>query len=241
MVNNARAVMDAAKAERVGVVVLTSSGGSTNPPGGLDSAVPKSELLHFSDPDEQIGRGRFSPAAKTRMEIAALAAVGRNHANEVVDAALAGAPSTPRLVILNPNLILGPPLDPSPVVRGNSLPWMLRILKKERMADAVPNDSMSIIDVRDLAALHVRAALSDTASGRYFGVNRSFAWKEILGAFHEVYPDYTPPPLAPGVDYDALVPTQFDHTRKDSLGVTLRPLQATLKDLVEFFRFKGSI
>ncbi|VEU39628.1 unnamed protein product [Pseudo-nitzschia multistriata] len=246
MVSNALALVDASRAEGVPVVVLTSSGGSTNPPGGLPSSVPKSEVLHFSDPEEQVLRGRYSPAAKTRMEARAFAAVGRNHANEVVDPVLAGDPATPRLVVINPNLVLGPQLDPSPTVKGNSLPWMARILRKEAMADAVPNDSMSIIDVRDLAELHVAAALDEAASGRYFGVNRSYAWREILGAFQRVLAErggrgYSPPPLKEGEDYDSAIPTQFDHTRKNSLGVTLRPLEETLGDLVDFLRAKGAI
>lgn len=251
MVSNAVALIEACKAETVPVVVLTSSGGSTNPPSGLNNATPKSEILHLSDPDEQISRGRYSPAAKTLMERNAFLAVGRDHRNEIVDAQLAEDPSTPRLVIINPNLILGPQLDPSPIVKGNSLPWMVKILKKETMADFIPNDSMSIIDIRDLASLHVSAALDPKASGRYFGVNRSFLWKEILQAFATVLNEkedtkpssfsYAPPPLKPGVNYEATVPTQFDHTRKNSLGVTLRPLHDTLRDLVAFFRTKGEI
>ena len=238
MVTNALAVIQAAKEAEVSTVVLTSSGGSTNPR-GLQDSTPKSETLHFSDPDDQIKRGRYSPAAKTLMEIKSLEAVGRNHKNEVVDEELAKASSTPRLVILNPNLILGPQLDPGPI-KGNSLPWMAKILKKETMAEFVPNDSMSIIDVRDLAELHVAAALNPEADGRYFGVNRSFSWKEILTEFSEAFPSYTPPPLRPGEEYGK-IPTQFDHTRKNSLGVTLRPLQDTLRDLVAFFKSKGAI
>ena len=172
------------------------------------------------------------------MEINAFKSVGRNHANEVVDETLASA--SPRLVIMNPNLILGPQLDPGDI-KGNSLPWICRILKKETMKDFVPNDSMSIIDVRDLAALHVAAAMDDKASGRYFGVNKSFRWREILGAFGEVCEEYTPPGLKEGEDYEGKVPTQFDHSRKESLGVELRTLKETLGDLVVFLRGKGAI
>jgi len=242
MVSNALAVIEAAKqTEECSVVVLTSSGGSTNPP-GLENSTPKSEVLHFSDPDEQIRRGRYSPAAKTLMEIKAFEAVGRNHKNEITNTDLAEKESTPRLVVINPNLILGPQLDPSPTIKGNSLPWMVKILKKERMAEYIPNDSMSIIDVGDLAKLHIAAAFSDDASGRYFGVNQSYPWKEILQEFHSILPDsYQPPPLNPNEDYENKVPTQFDHTRKNSLGVTLRPLHDTLEDLVEFFKSKNAL
>ena len=235
---NVLATIRAAKASNVATVVVTSSGGSTNAPGLTDS-IPKNEIEHWSDPDDQLAKGKFSPAAKTLMEIAALEACGRNKRNEVVDEVV--AKSAPRLVIMNPNLILGPPLDPG-AIKGNSLPWIVKILKKERMNESVPNDSMSIIDVRDLAALHVAAATNEGASGRYFGVNKSFPWTEILGAFEEALPGkYFAPPRKEGEDYEGTIATKFDHTRKQSLGVSLRPLKETLKDLVKFLQERGEV
>jgi len=208
----------------------------------LDSSTPKSEVLHFSDPDDQIRRGRYSPAAKTLMELKSFEAVGRNHKNEITDSDLATKRSTPRLVVLNPNLVLGPQLDPSITIKGNSLPWMIQILKKETMAQYVPNDSMSVIDVRDLAKLHIAAAFKEDASGRYFGVNQSYSWIDILNEFHSVLAEeYQPPPLNPSEDYERSIPTQFDHTRKNSLGVTLRPLHDTLKDLIDFFKSRNAL
>lgn len=237
MVNNALDVIKVAKQENVKSVVLTSSGGSTNP-AGLTDSTPKSELLHFSDSSAQIAAGKFSPAAKTLMEIRAFEAVGRDHANSVTDSALAS--SSPRLCIMVPNLILGPQLDPGPI-KGNSVPWICQILQKQRMSKSMPNDSMSIIDVRDLASLHVSCALNPSASGRYFGVNKSFPWKEILNTFKEVHEGYIPPPLNEEEDYESKVPTQFDHTRKNSLGVELRDLKTTLRDLVEYLKSKNAI
>ena len=81
MVSNAVATIEAARSENVPVVVLTSSGGSTNPV-GLTNETPKSEVLHWSDPETQIKASKFSPAAKTLMEINALKAVGRNQMPE---------------------------------------------------------------------------------------------------------------------------------------------------------------
>jgi len=229
MVNNGVALMRAARQQKVGVVVLTSSGGSTNPPGHKNE-VPKQEHVHWSDPELQQKNGRYSPAAKTLFEINALREVGRNQQNEVVDAA--AAEGAPRLCIMNPNLILGPQLPPGPV-SGNSLPMVLAILKGERKMPQIPNDSMSIIDVRDLAALHVACAENVGASGRYHGVNRSFPWEEILAAYNSAYPAFTVPPRFEG---EGNLPTQFDHTRKESLGVPMRSLEETMRDLVAFFQ-----
>eukprot|EP00747_Dinoflagellata_sp_TGD_P165609 gnl/TRDRNA2_/TRDRNA2_187112_c0_seq1.p1 gnl/TRDRNA2_/TRDRNA2_187112_c0~~gnl/TRDRNA2_/TRDRNA2_187112_c0_seq1.p1 ORF type:complete len:346 (+),score=61.46 gnl/TRDRNA2_/TRDRNA2_187112_c0_seq1:55-1092(+) len=234
MVNNALATLRAARRQKVECVVLTSSGGSTNPP-GLAGDVPKNEIEHWSDPEFQKQNGRWSPAAKTLMEIGALKEVGRNQRNEVVDAA--AADGAPRLCIMNPNLILAPQLNPGPIA-GNSIPMVTGILKGERMNEMIPNDSMSIIDCRDLAALHVACAERPDASGRYFGVNRSWPWEEILQSFHIACPTYKPPPRFQG---ESKLPTQFDHTRKESLGIPLRSLQDTVTDMVTFLRRRGEI
>ena len=167
------------------------------------------------------------------MELAALEEVGRNRRNEIVNAE--AAKDAPRLCIMNPNLILGPQLQPG-AISGNSLPWVVSILKGEKMNQGIPNDSMSIIDVRDLAELHVACALQPTASGRYFGVNRSWPWEEIMTAFKDAHPEFVMPQRFEG---EAQIPTQFDHSRKESLGIELRDLQTTIQDLVLFFHERG--
>mmetsp|Transcript_28888 Transcript_28888/g.42627 ORF Transcript_28888/g.42627 Transcript_28888/m.42627 type:complete len:235 (+) Transcript_28888:299-1003(+) len=222
------------KKNNVESVVLTSSGGSTNAP-GLTNETPKKEHTHWSDSEAQIAAGKFSPAAKTLMDLRSLEAVGRDRANNVVDKTLAD--SSPRLCIINPNLILGPQLQPGPI-SGNSLPWIGRIISGQAMTDIIPNDSMSIIDVRDLAALQVAAAEQVTSSGRYFGVDRSYPWEDILNALKKAYPSYQTPPRFKG---PSSTPTQFDHSRKESLGVKLRPLHETLEDLVSFMISRGVI
>ena len=90
MCNNALGVIAAAQRNSVGAVVLTSSGGSTNAPGITDK-IPKKEHEHWSDHEAQIAKGKYSPAAKTLMDLRSLEAVGRNKANEVVDEAKAAA------------------------------------------------------------------------------------------------------------------------------------------------------
>ena len=133
MTNSALATIAAARRMRCGVVCLTSSGGSTNP-AGMTNETPKNEVLHWSDPEDQQSKGKYSPAAKTLMEINALKAVGRDQRDAVVDGA--AADGSPRLVIINPNLILGPQLKPG-AVSGNSLPWMVKIMTGKSMAEKV--------------------------------------------------------------------------------------------------------
>jgi len=234
MVNAGLGVMRAAAQNtETTCVVLTSSTGATNPPGAPPDAV-KNETDFLSDPDAQKANGRYSPAAKTLMEAAAFDFVGRDRHNNVVTP---GKNGNVRLCILNPSLIIGPQLQPGQVT-GNGLPWFVKIVKGDTMGEEIPNDSMSIIHVEDLALLHVACMEQESASGRYFGVNRSWPWEQILTAVKNICPDYKLPPKK----YSECKPvTRFDNTRRDTLGVTLKPLEEILEDTIAFLKLKGCL
>ena len=97
---------------------------------------------------------------------------------------------------------------------------------------------MSIIHVEDLALLHIACMERDSASGRYFGVNRSWPWEEILGALRSLYPAYKMPPKK----FQEPSPvTQFDTARRDTLGVKLRGLEEIIADTLGFLKNKGAL
>ena len=97
---------------------------------------------------------------------------------------------------------------------------------------------MSIIHVEDLALLHIACMERDSASGRYFGVNRSWPWEEILGALRSLHPAYKMPPKK----FQEPNPvTQFDTTRRDTLGVRLRGLEEIIADTLGFLKNKGAL
>jgi nucleoside-diphosphate-sugar epimerase len=98
------------------------------------------------------------------------------------------------------------------------------------MADKIPNSSMSLIDVRDLAALHVAALKHAAAHGRYFGVKQSWHWRDILRALKRAWPAYRMPAIDP--NEVPVRPTRFDLTRQASLGVRLRDLDTMMTGLV---------
>ena len=99
------------------------------------------------------------------------------------------------------------------------------------MNTQIPNDSMSIIHVQDLALLHIACMETEDASGRYFGVNQSWAWEEILAELKKVHPPYNPPPKK----YETLNPvTRFNNDRRESLGVKLGSLEDILRDTVKY-------
>jgi len=242
MVNAALSILNAAKkAQNNMAVVLTSSTGSTNPP-NADPGALKNEIDFWSDPSLQQSSGKYSPAAKTLMEIKSLEFVGRNQQNEIVNKEVVD--SSPRLCIINPSLILGPRLQRGEL-QGNGLPWFAKIARGEAMNKEIPNDSMSIISVTDLAMLHVACFEDLTASGRYFGVVQSWPWEEILTAIKRQVPEYRIPPK----NFKEIKPTtQFDNTRRDSLlaaafgdGFNLKTLDEIMKETMDYLESSGNL
>ena len=217
MVGGAEAVLDVATELGIEAVVLLSSTGSTNPPSG-DPEV-KNEVDHWSDPEVQKAAGKFSPAAKTLMDQHGLQRMQSSGGRL-------------RVSILNPSMVTGPTF--SDRLPGN-LRFVEAVLSGQRMQDGAPNGSMSFIDVRDLAALMIAAMESPEASGRYFGVKKSWHWDDVLKTLEEVCRernlDYTAPPARP--EAERARPTTFDLTRRRSLGVPVRDLREMLGEIVD--------
>lgn len=221
MLSGVRTILQTARSLGIKDVVLTSSTGSTNPPGPEPN--PKVETDHWSDPMQQLSVGKFSPAAKTLMEALALRLM------EESEGAL-------RVCIMNPSLVAGPVYQPELVM---GMKFLRSIIKKERWADSIPNGSMSVIDVRDLAMLHVKAYENKEASGRYFGVKKSWSWRDILSTLSQVYPAYTLPDV-PEPEEPAQ-PTQFDLSRQETLGVSLRDLPEILEGVIDELTARGEL
>ena len=206
-------VSEAAIEAGIGRAVFTSSTGSTNPPEGEPEL--KNEVDHWSDPDLQLEQKKYAAVGKTRMDRTVL---GKMEASG----------GEFRVCTINPTMIVGPSYKPEP---EGSFVRFAAIVRGERFADKIPNNSLSYIDARDLAALHVNALEKDDASGRYFGVKQSWHWRDILGALERVYPAYKMP--APDPDEEPVRPTEFDLSRRDSLGVELRDLDEIIGGLVD--------
>ena len=212
MVAVAENVSDAAMAAGIGRAVFTSSTGSTNPPAGEPDL--KNEIEHWSDPELQFATGKFAAVGKTRLD-------------RIVLGKMAASGGAFRVCVINPSMIVGPAYQPEPVT---SLSRFAAIINGERFADKIPNSSNSIIDVRDLAALHVNALENAQASGRYFGVKQSWHWRDILKGLERACPAYTMP--TPDPDEVPVRATQFDLSRQNALGVTVRGLDDMFAGLV---------
>ena len=212
MVAVAENVSDAALEMGIGRAVFTSSTGSTNPPEGEPDL--KNEVLHWSDADLQFETGKFAAVGKTRLD-------------RIVLGKMAASGGAFRVCVINPSMIVGPAYQPDPVT---SLVRVAAILNGERFADKIPNNSTSIIDVRDLADLHVNALENDRASGRYFGVKQSWHWRDILKALERAHPAYTM--IQPDPDEVPVRATQFDLSRQNTLGVNVRGIDDMFEGLV---------
>ncbi|MEM1436747.1 MAG: NAD-dependent epimerase/dehydratase family protein, partial [Pseudomonadota bacterium] len=195
--------------------LICSSTSSTNP---KVPVAKKNETEHWSDRAHQYEQKKYTSAAKTVMEAAAMAFAEAHNM---------------RLSIFLPTLMLGPAVLPEHSEKG--FQGMLhRMMRGEPSRHArVPNDSASMIHVDDLAALFFAAYENSTAQGRYFGVYDSWHFQDIYAELAKLLPD-TPMPQ-PLEDAPAR-PTGFDFTRRDSLGVSLRDIPTILAQTIESMR-----
>ena len=104
--------------------------------------------------------------------------------SEAWDAAIGGG-FKHRLTTINPSLVLGPPLDDD---IGASLDLVRLFLKGAY--PAIPPASFPMIDVRDVAELHVRALETPETGGRRLIASAdTLSLKEVGDILREAYPD----------------------------------------------------
>ena len=206
-------VCDAAMELGIPKAVFTSSTGSTNPPSGEPQL--KNEVDHWSDDALQYEQGKFAAVGKTRLD-------------KIVRDKMQSSDDKLTTATINPSMIAGPSLLETPSTIHN---FLAAVINGQYMKDSIPNDSMSLIDARDLAELHIAALENPDASGRYFGLKNSWHWQDILSEIENLVPSYQKP--KPDPTEERRQPTQFDFTRQQSLGVELRDLQEMLADSLE--------
>lgn len=174
---------------------------------------------HWSDPDDQKARGNWYGAAKTCQEQIAAAALPEMGV---------------RYCAICPTMVLGPMLhlgnDPVSTM-GRFATWVMGGIQ------TAPNDSMSFVDVRDCAAMHVAALEQPTASGRYMCLAESLHWNDIRLVLRELHPAM--PPISPFEGGPLARVTQFDRSKQDSLGVAVRGTRDVLADAVQELRTRG--
>ncbi|WP_227369506.1 NAD-dependent epimerase/dehydratase family protein [Halomonas sp. M20] len=209
------AIMQAAARAGTANVVICSSTSSTNPP---EPIAVKNELDAVSDAEEQMSRKKYTAAEKTVMEREAKAFAADNGQ---------------RLVILLPTFMLGPTVLPQHLERGLHASLAAMVEGRKGQHETVPNGSASMAHIHDVAALFLAAYEQSAAEGRYFAVYDSWTWADIYAALAPHVPEAgLPAPLTGSAEE----PTQFDFTRRDSLGVTFRDIPTTLAQTVDWIK-----
>ncbi len=141
-------------------VVMTSSVAATSPDPRLPDG--ESDESVWTDPaDPQVG---FYPRSKTIAERAAWDLI-----------ASSGRSTT--LATVNPALVLGPVLGAD---FSDSVQIIQRLLSGKM--PGVPRLGFNIVDVRDVADLHIRAMTAPEAAGQRFIAAGEFAWMADLAA-----------------------------------------------------------
>eukprot|EP01104_Vermistella_antarctica_P010580 TRINITY_DN2832_c0_g3_i1.p1 TRINITY_DN2832_c0_g3~~TRINITY_DN2832_c0_g3_i1.p1 ORF type:complete len:325 (-),score=88.81 TRINITY_DN2832_c0_g3_i1:721-1695(-) len=149
-------------------LVLTSSTAS------VCGGQPEDKVLSdtdWSDTDDQRTRKAWYSLSKTLAEKAAWSFVEEKK------------PSF-SLVTVCPTLVIGPMLQTSANYTNLAV---LAFLKGER--SEVPNGSISMVHVNDVAEAHVAAFEKEDASGRYLAVSRSLLWDDIMALLAKCAPE----------------------------------------------------
>lgn len=117
-----------------------------------------------------------------------------------------------KLTTICPSLVLGPPLDGK---IGSSLKVIARLMDgKDPM---VPNLGMALVDVRDIALMHVRALQRPESAGNRFIGSERFMWmRDIALVLKAEYPDRKIP-LRVAPDWLMRVMGMFDKKIKSIL------------------------
>ena len=208
-------ILETANARGIKEAIICSSTSSTNPKVPVAN---KNETDHWSDAQHQYAQKKYTSAAKTVMEKAAMEYCEENGM---------------RLSIFLPTLMLGPAVLPEHAKTGFQGMINQMLQGGEPRYKQIPNDSSSMIHVQDLASLFLAALEDPSASGRYFGVYDSWPMQEIFDVLAELMPDAKMPAR---LTDEKLPATSFNFTRRDSLGVSLRDIPTTLRETVDSLR-----
>lgn len=150
------------------------------------------------------------------------------------------------MVTINPGLVLGPSLSKSSV--SESINTMLELMGG-KLKSGVPKLSIAIVDVRDVAEAHIKAATTPSAEGRHIVVSQTASMLDIAQSIETAFPGKFKLPrksvpkflvwlmapmvglsrkfVARNVGYQPL----FDNSRaRQQLGVTFRPVAQTVAD-----------
>lgn len=145
---------------------------------------------------------------------------------------------TKRLIVVNPSWVFGPPVHFRSARDSESLHLLISYFDGSFHSRGAPTLRFSFVDVRDVADIHIAAAETPNAHGRYFATHvesyNALDWAEMLGKWFPGSVEKFPNKLMEGA---RTADSELD-TRKteEELRVKLRPLEQTFRDTVELLK-----
>jgi len=153
------------------------------------------------------------------------------------------------LVVINPCLVMGPPLNPKATTSESFS--LLKQLGDGTLKSGVPNVGIGLVDVRDVADAHYQAGFRPEAEGRHITCGHNSNFLELAKALQPKYGSDYPVPnkalpkwlvvlagplLDSSLDRKFLrnnvnYPWRADNSKsREQLGVSYRPLRETMED-----------
>jgi len=142
----------------------------------------------------------------------------------------------PRLVVINPTLVVGPVLQPELNTSSEVIKDFITGKKNE-----IPQSTMGFVDVRDVALAHVLGLEVEEAAGRHLLIQQSLPWETICSILRKLFPEYpVPSKVAEG---ERPKPMLFDNSKAKKLGITFETysIEDMLRDSVVSLKNVGLI
>jgi len=89
-----------------------------------------------------------------------------------------------KMVVINPHLVIGPGIKPTATSESFSF---LKDMTSKKFAAGVPDIALAIVDVRDVAKMHLFAAFHAKAQGRYLTFSQDLTFWEIVQILRSKY------------------------------------------------------
>ena len=124
---------------------------------------------------------------------------------------MADAQSHYQLVVINPSWVMGPGLQVHPGSESNQF---LKMIGDGTMKQGTIALGVFVVDVRDVAQAHVRAAFMDKAQGRYICSGHNCTMLDMAQPIAEKFPDYPVPKSSPHWILAWLLAPLFGMTRR---------------------------
>lgn len=159
------------------------------------------------------------------------------------------------LVTINPSLVLGPAIGGRPSSESFSI---MRRAGTGEFSRGAPRIGIGVVDVRDVAEAHVKAAFDPGVSGRHIVSGHDTDIFSVVKTLEEPYGDEYPLPRRPlprwllwlvapmvgmeraWVRRNANVPWHADNSKSiEQLGLEYRPLEDTTRDMFAYMIDQG--